>query len=447
MAMMMTGRVLLVCALCVLWCWCGGFADEAGASAGGGNGLRHTSNGVNDGSSKADCGLFFTSMGLLKAVEAGDDNLPLTDKVSSEIKEVSDLVVSQKGVDGGPLAGAKEGNGAAGAVTSPPGPEVSEANEGERHLEVLGPKGDDELTRVSASGEASNSQNQTAHQPVLLSDSSDTLPGEVLPLSNSDSALIYKDPLKKGDVDSRDATVGDTQKVEELKEENKEEEELKEFKDRAESETRKEGKKEEGTPTKISTAQPTALERAQRPVVKLNGGKSPDAVPEGDASQTESEDAQALTHQQHESSSSQTETKSEAPEPPATDGVPPQQVQDTVTKDSMENATATNQAETTVSPNYTSGSGEAQSEADGNDAQRPNPNEPHDVLEGVDTNDAPTLSEAAPQTEETAAAARINGTATPGDSDSSTAVSHTTSPLLLLLLVVACAAAAAVVAA
>ncbi|EAN98646.1 Mucin-associated surface protein (MASP) [Trypanosoma cruzi] len=36
---------------------------------------------------------------------------------------------------------------------------------------------------------------------------------------------------------------------------------------------------------------------------------------------------------------------------------------------------------------------------------------------------------------------------TPGDSDGSTAVSHTTSPLLLLLLVVACAAAAAVVAA
>ncbi|ESS55767.1 mucin-associated surface protein (MASP) [Trypanosoma cruzi Dm28c] len=42
--------------------------------------------------------------------------------------------------------------------------------------------------------------------------------------------------------------------------------------------------------------------------------------------------------------------------------------------------------------------------------------------------------------------AQKNHTATPGDSDGSTAVSHTTSPLLLLL-VVACAAAAAVVAA
>ncbi|PWV04159.1 Mucin-associated surface protein (MASP) [Trypanosoma cruzi] len=40
-----------------------------------------------------------------------------------------------------------------------------------------------------------------------------------------------------------------------------------------------------------------------------------------------------------------------------------------------------------------------------------------------------------------------NDTAPTGDSDGSTAVSHTTSPLLLLLVVVACAAAAAVVAA
>ncbi|EAN98635.1 Mucin-associated surface protein (MASP) [Trypanosoma cruzi] len=40
-----------------------------------------------------------------------------------------------------------------------------------------------------------------------------------------------------------------------------------------------------------------------------------------------------------------------------------------------------------------------------------------------------------------------NDTAIPGDSDGSTAVSHTTSPLLLLLFLVACAAAAAVVAA
>ncbi|EKG00241.1 mucin-associated surface protein (MASP), putative [Trypanosoma cruzi] len=56
------------------------------------------------------------------------------------------------------------------------------------------------------------------------------------------------------------------------------------------------------------------------------------------------------------------------------------------------------------------------------------------------------MSEAAPQTTITLTAAQTNHTVTTGDSDGSTAVSHTTSPILLLL-VVACAAAAAVVAA
>ncbi|KAF5217262.1 mucin-associated surface protein (MASP) [Trypanosoma cruzi] len=68
--------------------------------------------------------------------------------------------------------------------------------------------------------------------------------------------------------------------------------------------------------------------------------------------------------------------------------------------------------------------------------------------EKIDDSDSSTveMSEAAPQKAETITAAQTNNMATPGDSDSSTTASHTTSPLLLLLLVV-CAAAAAVVAA
>ncbi|EKF32181.1 mucin-associated surface protein (MASP), putative [Trypanosoma cruzi marinkellei] len=54
------------------------------------------------------------------------------------------------------------------------------------------------------------------------------------------------------------------------------------------------------------------------------------------------------------------------------------------------------------------------------------------------------MGDAAPQT---TGSAQANHTTTSGDSDGSTAISHTTSPLLLLLLVVACAAAAVVVAA
>ncbi|KAF8300188.1 Mucin-associated surface protein (MASP), putative, partial [Trypanosoma cruzi] len=72
---MMTGRVLLVCALCVLWCGAVfGHAMEDYCGEGGGNGLRHTSNGGDDGVSlKADCGLLSTRMALIKAVEAADD--------------------------------------------------------------------------------------------------------------------------------------------------------------------------------------------------------------------------------------------------------------------------------------------------------------------------------------------------------------------------------------
>ncbi|EAN89889.1 Mucin-associated surface protein (MASP) [Trypanosoma cruzi] len=136
----------------------------------------------------------------------------------------------------------------------------------------------------------------------------------------------------------------------------------------------------------------------------------------------------------------------EAPEPPSGDATQGQHRHDTDTEDSTKNAAAGSPAEkTTTSSTSTSGSGDhVQNKAEENDAQSSEGQ--HDSLETGNTNVVPTLSEEAPQTPKTITAARINGTATPDDSDGSTAVSHTTSPLLLLLLV-ACAAAAAVVAA
>ncbi|EKG08529.1 mucin-associated surface protein (MASP), putative, partial [Trypanosoma cruzi] len=74
MATMMAGRVLLVCALCVLWCGAVfGHAMEDYCGEGGGDGLRQTSNGGGDGVPlKADCGLLSTRMTLTKAVDAAD---------------------------------------------------------------------------------------------------------------------------------------------------------------------------------------------------------------------------------------------------------------------------------------------------------------------------------------------------------------------------------------
>ncbi|PWV03468.1 Mucin-associated surface protein (MASP) [Trypanosoma cruzi] len=73
----------------------------------------------------------------------------------------------------------------------------------------------------------------------------------------------------------------------------------------------------------------------------------------------------------------------------------------------------------------------------------------HPAADGAETAEGKQNEnkDANPKETPVTAAAMKNTTATTGDSDGSTAVSHTTSPLLLLLLVVACAAAAAVVAA
>ncbi|EKF28346.1 mucin-associated surface protein (MASP), putative, partial [Trypanosoma cruzi marinkellei] len=102
-------------------------------------------------------------------------------------------------------------------------------------------------------------------------------------------------------------------------------------------------------------------------------------------------------------------------------------------------------AETTASSTSTNDGDGAQSTGDENNdnAQRPNPKETNH-LKADNTNVAPTFTEAAPQTATTATTTQTNDTSTKGDSDGSTAVSHTTSPLLLL--VVACAAAAVVAA-
>ncbi|KAF8277359.1 Mucin-associated surface protein (MASP), subgroup S079 [Trypanosoma cruzi] len=180
---------------------------------------------------------------------------------------------------------------------------------------------------------------------------------------------------------------------------------------------------------------------------KKNKGASlppPPSIPSGSLP-TEPKNSQNPKKVTNEATPSGPKMDSEAPSTPSRDATQGQQSHDTDTEDSAKNAAAGSPAETTTSSTSASGSGDhIQNKADEDDAQSPEGH--HDGIETGNTNFVPTLSETASQTQETATAARINVTTTPGDSDGSTAVSHTTSPLLLLL-VVACAAAAAVVAA
>ncbi|EAN97279.1 Mucin-associated surface protein (MASP) [Trypanosoma cruzi] len=147
-------------------------------------------------------------------------------------------------------------------------------------------------------------------------------------------------------------------------------------------------------------------------------------------------------------SPSHSKTAPEAAETPSGNGEPNQHREDAETPDSMKDGPTSLPAETAVSSVSKSGIGGTQKREDKVDDsdQRPNTKEPQDGIEDGNTNVAPTFSETAQKTPETITVAKTNDTTTTGDSDGSTAVSHTTSPLLLLL-VVAAAAAAAVVAA
>ncbi|KAF8284892.1 Mucin-associated surface protein (MASP), subgroup S099 [Trypanosoma cruzi] len=142
MAMMMTGRVLLVCALCVLWCVAVfGHATEDYCSEGGGSGLRHTSNGGGDGVSlKADCGLLSTRMALIKAVEASDAG-PELSVVPVQVGKPQDKQNSSR--DKTPRSGASgsDGDGFAGQPAPAASLKPGESGPGgqERESRVLDP--------------------------------------------------------------------------------------------------------------------------------------------------------------------------------------------------------------------------------------------------------------------------------------------------------------------
>ncbi|KAF5224641.1 Mucin-associated surface protein (MASP) subgroup S089 [Trypanosoma cruzi] len=152
----------------------------------------------------------------------------------------------------------------------------------------------------------------------------------------------------------------------------------------------------------------------------------------------------------HKASSLRTETVSAAPKPPSPDVVLEQNSEGTVTKDAMKTDAYTDgPAATSESSISTSDSGVVQdkTEEEDDNEQRREAKGPHNDPHAGNTNDAPTASVTAAETVKTITT-QTNTTSKSGDSDGSTTASHTTSPLLLLLLVVvACAAAAAVVAA
>ncbi|ESS61718.1 mucin-associated surface protein (MASP) [Trypanosoma cruzi Dm28c] len=200
MAMMMTGRVLLVCALCVLWCLTAfGDATDNRCIEGDGNVLTHTHDGGNDRVRlKADSGLIFTRMGLIKVAEAGEREEEDLEGVHASLGSVGGIspgsLLAGPGDNGTP--GPKEVKGAAGAGLPPSMPGLGVSGTGDENSQSLkaGQEGNEQNSLEPKKKEPKESQDQATDQLPSSSGSTPTRSGEKSSLTGTDDLT----PLPKG---------------------------------------------------------------------------------------------------------------------------------------------------------------------------------------------------------------------------------------------------------
>ncbi|EKF29500.1 mucin-associated surface protein (MASP), putative, partial [Trypanosoma cruzi marinkellei] len=495
MAMMMTGRVLLVCALCVLWCGLCGIAAEAGE--------------IKDESSK---GLHFVS----QASEAGKKELLRSEAAAPRLGEEQEksaqqkdgLAISsptrqverEKAEEGGrnhseegevDEAKQKENEGALEGTTEdrekfslpakgqptrsePPPQQQLPASDANRSGGISG--GGSKINERSNGSEGPNlnssfSSSADGRPPAVVSSGSvggtgsapggkggeeggspgvdsSTLPVSVVALPSStpggggasepaiDASSIQN--LKSSEkIERSDSTVSpgiaplnmDTQKKSKPKEEPRtfrtQEKREQDTDVGATNKNTEESATEALRLLKVPhTASSTpagpeepAAQRTEGSQVQANRDDGQGLPPEATKSQTS-------TGQNHKTSQSSNESTS--PTLSSKDEVAVQHGHVTVRSDSMTNASTNSQTETTAPSISTDDSGDAHSMEDENNdnAEGPNPTETTNH-EDNKINDAPTSTEAAHQTAITLTLTQTNDTTPPGDSDSSTAVSHT----------------------
>ncbi|KAF5215234.1 Mucin-associated surface protein (MASP) subgroup S100 [Trypanosoma cruzi] len=402
--MVMTGRVLLVCAFCVLWCGAVfGHAMDDYCGEGGGNGLRHTSNGGDDGVSlKADCGLLSTRMGLIKAVEAAEAGQGLSVTLPPDKSKEASLDNNQGG--GAPGSGDVGVGGQEPPAAAPTiGGSGTEEQVGE--LEVMdtndGNVAGDKKEQRDVS--EADSQQQTADQ---LSSSSS---------SGSSGTEGVKEPALKENSESKETSDSRSQEEEDLRSEpdGREEEAEELVKNEEELKNDKMGHK---APTETPGG-PTNKAELQTATTQVNGHSSPETLE--DVQQPEEVQGEKDSNNNSQTKGAATIAANQPNEPSADHG-----------ESGPPSPTANGDAANNDSDKSTEdGIPNSDPAADGAGVAEEKQNE---------------NKESNPKETPVTATAMKTTTATTGDSDGSTAVSHTTSPLLLLV-VVACAAAAAVV--
>ncbi|ESS64450.1 mucin-associated surface protein (MASP) [Trypanosoma cruzi Dm28c] len=453
MAMMMTGRVLLVCALCVLWCIAGGgYARDrenkalGGCMASGEFGRKKSC--LSSGCNKTALTLSLRSvLPIVTAevsVDENDSDQTVIDPALDSSEEPSILLpVALSDVSVAPGVGGGGGGGESGAS----------------NLRSPGSGGGSQLGGVSSKAAPSSGPPPSPHTRQA---------GEGLQPSGVKPSTPSRDPqttiTQSGEIKTPSNTI--PPKVEALVEGPKLEAErqVANAQEKANSQVTGVNANENSTDKRATREEtpPIVLPIDSTPPVKLTTPpppttpevSQPKASPPVTVSETgETSPTRGLSQepktQTNESSPSQNKTEPEALKELSGDAETEQQDQDKDASNMVEAAFIGRHAEKNSSSISTNDSDDAQSTGGENNdkAERPSPKETSNH-KADNANDAPTSTEAAPSTAKTATITQTNDTATKGDSDSSTAVSHTTSPLLpLLIVVVACAAAAAVVAA
>ncbi|EAN98171.1 Mucin-associated surface protein (MASP) [Trypanosoma cruzi] len=400
MAMMMTGRVLLVCALCVLWCGAVfGRAMNDYCSEGGGNGLMHKSNGGNGGVSlKADCGLLSTRMALINAVEAADEGGLSGDAGSSQ--------KSKESLQDKTLSDDTEGDAAlvsGGVVADPPPPPAAAPlqNPGGRNT---GEEGKQEELGTKGNEADDKSRSEPGPQKPKTEQSTSSASGG--PGTQSDVELALEDTSESNESSNDAPKQEDAGETELTKLSDEEPEKGKSNMALTETNDSQAKQKEIQLPTP-TTLPTTRVDEHSSPgdtVTKQQLQKPQSEMEPNNNSQTKS--VVTITADQHNEPSA--DHAGSRPPSPTANGDAANHEADKTTEDGIPN-------------NDPAADGAVTREEKQNENKEVNPKE------------TPAESTVIKTT-----------TATTGDSDGSTAVSHTTSPLLLLLFF-ACAAAAAVV--
>ncbi|KAF8302510.1 Mucin-associated surface protein (MASP), subgroup S100, partial [Trypanosoma cruzi] len=400
--MVMTGRVLLVCALCVLWCGAVfGHAMDDYCSEGGGNGLRHTSNGGDDGVSlKADCGLLSTRMGLIKAVEAAEAGQGLSVTLPPGKPKETSLDNNQGG--GAPGSG-DVGVGGQPAPAPPAAPRIGGSGTEEQvgELEVMDTNDGRNVAGDKKEHEdvnAADSQQQTADQ---LSSSSS---------SGSSGTEGVKEPALKENSESKETSDSRSQE---------EEEDLRSEPDGREGEAEELVKNEEDkkndkmvhkAPTETPGG-PTNKAELQTATTQVNGDSSPETL--GDVQQPEEVQGEKDSNNNSQTKGAATIAANQPNEPSADHGE-------------------------SGPPSPTANGDAANNDSDKSTEDGIPNSDPAAAVAGTAEEKQNENKESNPKETPVEATAMKTTTATTGDSDGSTAISHTTSPLLLLLLCCLC---------